>query len=119
MITKFHTYIAQADPAARELLTRLLEWQSNKFGPRVNESTEDLYFQYDPERTARAISPWFTRHLPPTPFAAVSRERTRISRRNFTVVVAYEDITAGKRAKEVCDRLRCTIGDEVIFEMHL
>jgi hypothetical protein len=34
-------------------------------------------------------------------------------------VVAYEDITAAKRAKEISDRLRCSIGDELFFEMHL
>jgi len=119
MITKFHTYIAQTDPSARELLTRLQEWQTNKFGRPVVESTDDSYFQYDPERTARAISPSLNRHLPPVPFDSVSGDRVRTSRRNFNVVVAYEDVAAAKRAKEICDRLRCTIGDQVVLEMHL
>ncbi len=38
---------------------------------------------------------------------------------SFNTVVAYEDVVAAKRAKEICDRLRCFIGDGITFEMHL
>jgi len=37
----------------------------------------------------------------------------------FATVVAYEDVVAAKRAKEICDRLRCSIGGAIAFEMHL
>ena len=37
----------------------------------------------------------------------------------FNVVVAYEDIHAARRAKELCDRLRCRLGRPFDFETHL
>jgi hypothetical protein len=118
-MSKFHSYVAEADPASRELLTRLLEWQTNTFGRRVTESTGDLYFKYDPERAARSIYPSSSWDSRPGLFALFPSHPCRNSRRSFNAVVAYEDVTAAKRAKEVCDRLRCSLGDEVVFEMHL
>src|SRR5215471_10674546 len=38
---------------------------------------------------------------------------------SFNVVVAYDDIQAARRAKEICDRVRRRIGGLVAFELHL
>lgn len=38
---------------------------------------------------------------------------------SFNVVVAYDDIHAARRAKEICDRVRQRIGGPIAFEIHL
>lgn len=118
-MTRLHTYIAAADPDAHDLLKRLLEWQVKKFGGPAVESLKDLDLQYSPERVGGPISTSFGRDFRPTPPTVVPRRPCRASRQNFNAVVAYEDITSAKKAKEICDRLRCSIGDEVFFAMHL
>ena len=118
-MTRFHTYVAAADPAARDLLERLLEWQTNKSGWPVVESTEELALRHGPERIAGSLTASFAGDVRPTPPAVAPGRPGRASRRNFNAVVAYEDVTAAKKAKEICDRLRCSIDYEVIFEMHL
>jgi hypothetical protein len=37
----------------------------------------------------------------------------------FEIVVAYEEIAAGKRAKEICDRLQTNLEAFFVFETHL
>ncbi len=120
MRTSYYTYLANDKLDARELLARLLVWQRNEFGRQLCQPTEDVFFKGDYRRTVRSSATHFTRGFQSKPLATTPSHTSAPSMPpSFNTVVAYEDVVAAKRAKEICDRLRCFIGDGITFEMHL
>src|SRR6266478_795046 len=107
MNMKHTAYLATEAPAERELLARLLEWQTTEFSrqfcPAVRSSAPDSSHQAS--STAFGDMP------------GRSRGPAMLSRLN--TVVAYEDVAAAKKAKEMWDRLRGRIGGGLAFEIHL
>ena len=119
MNNKHLAYLATDTPAERELLARLLEWQTNgfvqQFCPPQDQWTKRKY-----EPAVRSRIPDSACRSPSRIIADSTDPIGRTaSRCSLNTVVAYEDVAAAKKAKEMWDRLGRSIGGGISFEIHL